>query len=178
MRRAIPIVVCLVWGLWFGGLIGVFIAVTTLFHIYAEKLLAATGAAGIFHAFEKYQLILAGIGLTATVIWRMLPWGKPSAPGLKTAFFVLLALSTIAAACSKLYITPQIDEMREARTTSGPEFCAFMVRRCFYIVLRLAFCSSRACCCPPHWRLPTTLWLRKGSGVAARGKTCFLVVTA
>src|ERR1700722_12885738 len=103
MRRFLSILVSITTSLWLGGLVMMFIAVPTLFQTFAAaRPMAGAAAAGIFHAFERYQLILAAIGLITTFGWRLIS-GKRAAK-LKTVAFTLLSLATVAAASSTLFI--------------------------------------------------------------------------
>ena len=121
MRRILSIVVSLIISLWLGGLVMMFIAVPTLFQTFAAaRPVAGNAAAGIFHAFERYQLVLAAIGLIATFGWRLIS-GKRAAK-LKTVAFTLLSLATVAAVSSTVFITPKIDAMRLHGETYGPTF--------------------------------------------------------
>ncbi len=121
MRRFLSILVFIATSLWLGGLVTIFIAVPTLFHTFAAaRPVAGNAAAGIFHAFERYQLILAAVGLISLFAWRVTS-GKQAAM-LKTACFALMSLATVAAASSTLFITPRIDAMRLHGVTYGPDF--------------------------------------------------------
>jgi hypothetical protein len=121
MRRFLSILVCITWALWLGGLVMLFIAVPTLFRTFANaRPVAGNAAAGIFHAFERYQLVLAAISLLATFWWRVVSAKRAAA--LKTFSFTLLSLATVLSACSTLFITPRIDAMRLAGLTFDPGF--------------------------------------------------------
>jgi hypothetical protein len=121
MRRFLSILVSLTTSLWLGGLVMLFIAVPTLFQTFAAaRPVAGNAAAGIFHAFERYQLILAAIGLIATFGWRVT--ARKRTAMLKTVCFTLLSLATVAAAGSTLFVTPKIDAMRLRGETYGPAF--------------------------------------------------------
>jgi hypothetical protein len=125
VQRIVAALVAVAWALWLGGLGALFLAVTSVFHTLAPggrsdpgRTEAGRVAAGIFHAFERYQLVLAAAGLVLTFGWRVL--GR--APRLKTAFFGVLALAAALAVTSTLYITPQIDDLRKQGTTTGRQF--------------------------------------------------------
>jgi hypothetical protein len=121
MRRFLSIIVSITISLWLGGLVMIFIAVPTLFHTFAAaRPVAGNAAAGIFHAFERYQLVLAAVALAATFGWRVTS-GKRTTM-LKTVGFALLSLATVAAASSTIFITPKIDAMRLRGETYGPDF--------------------------------------------------------
>lgn len=122
MRRLLSITVSITLALWLGGLITLFLAVTSLFHTFADRSRAGMAAAGIFHTFERYQLILAAVALVATFGWRLLPVRRPAAPQLKTGLFALLALAAMAAVYSTMLVTPGIEALRERGITGGAEF--------------------------------------------------------
>jgi hypothetical protein len=119
MNRAFQILVTLAWGLWFGGLVMLFISVTSLFHTFADQRdVAATAASGLFHSFDSYRLIVAAAALVATFVWRV----AGGASRLKTAVFTLFALAVIAATCSAVLITPKIERLAAAGRTNSPDF--------------------------------------------------------
>ena len=127
VQRIVAALVAVAWGLWLGGLGAVFLVVTVLFRTIApggaaadpgQRREAGRVAAAIFHAFERYQLVLAAAGLVLTFAWRVLG----GAPRLKTAFFSILALTAALAVTSTLYITPQIDALRDQGVTTGRQF--------------------------------------------------------
>ena len=121
MRRFLSILVCLTWALWLGGLVTLFITVSTLFQTFANaRPVAGNAAADIFHVFERYQLVLAAIGLIATLIWRLTS-GRRTVM-FKTLLFAMLSLATVAAAISTIFVSPKIDLMRLQGQTYGPTF--------------------------------------------------------
>lgn len=116
MRRILATLVTLSWGLWFGGLIALFIAVTSLFATYSPHV-AGQGAAHIFRVFNKYQLVLAGGALLSTFGWRVL-----CKPHLKTSLFTMFALATVAACVIITYISPHIEALQRQGLTESKEF--------------------------------------------------------
>ena len=118
--RFMPVVLTLAWGLWFGGIITLFLAVTSLFATFApDKSLAGTAAAGIFRRFEFYQLLLAAVAVAAAAVWRAS--SSPRA-GRATLLLVLLALAAGEALTSTLVVSSRIERLREARLTDTPQF--------------------------------------------------------
>ena len=118
MRRVLNTLLLLVWGLWFGGLIVLFISVQALFNTFADRHdLAGQGAARIFHAFNAYQLVLAGVALIVTFIWRVI-----GPPRLKTTLFVLFAIATVGACAITIYFTPHIEALQHQGLTSSVQF--------------------------------------------------------
>ena len=119
MNRALSILVSLAWGVWIGGLVGVFVAVTSLSRTFAEdRTTFGTAASGVFAAFERVQLVVAAAALVLTFAWRL----RGGAAGLKTALFALLALGAVAAVVETTYVAPRIEQMRAAGTTQTTEF--------------------------------------------------------
>ena len=118
--RFLPAVVTLAWGLWFGGVILVFLAVTSLFDTFApDRALAGTGAAGIFRRFEFYQLVLAAVAVVAAAAWRAF---DPSPPARRTVLLVVLALAAGMALVSTFVVSNRIERLRRAKATDTPQF--------------------------------------------------------
>src|SRR5437867_10026 len=115
MSRLFAFVSLLAWALWLGGLITLFICVITLFH--HNRSLAADSAPLLFVNFERYQLILAAVALTATVAWRITTKNL-----LLNLLFLLLCLSSLGAIASPLYFSKQMESLREQGKTSSPKF--------------------------------------------------------
>ncbi len=119
MQRVLAILVSLVWAAWFGGLLTLFLAVTSIFGAFGtDRHTAGTAAAGVFRSFERYQLILAAAGLLLTVVWRIVG----GAAGLKHLLFVGFTLPTLLAAYGTVQITPHIEDLRKAGETTTAEF--------------------------------------------------------
>lgn len=116
MRRFLSTIVLLAWGLWFGGLIVLFMAVQTLFNTFPRET-AGQGAARIFHAFNLYQLALAAVALAATFAWRVI-----GPPRLKTTLFVLFAVATVGACVIVMYFTPRIEMLQHQGMTQTEQF--------------------------------------------------------
>jgi uncharacterized protein DUF4149 len=104
MRRTLYTLISIIWSLWFGGLILLFMAVQLLFTTFADRHdLAGQAAQQIFHLFDKYQLALAGLALVLTFIWRVV-----SPKSGKTVFFTGFALATLAAVVIATVLSPKI----------------------------------------------------------------------
>ena len=113
-------VLTLAWGLWFGGIVMVFLAVTSLFQTFApDRTLAGTAAAGVFRRFEIYQLALAAVAIVAAVAWRMV---DRSHRARKAAIIALLFLATNTALISTLAISSRIEALRKSHQTDTAEF--------------------------------------------------------
>jgi len=115
MKTVLAIVISLVWALWFGGLMTIFISVQTLFHHSRDLAVAANPI--LFAAFEKYQLILAAVALLVTFSWIL---RQPAR--LKTVLFILFALAALCAVISTAWITPRINHLQAQHLTATPEF--------------------------------------------------------
>src|SRR6476619_3294704 len=124
MQRLAPfltIVVTLAWALWFGGLITLFLAVTSLFDTFApDRHLAGTAAAGIFRRFEFYQLGLAAVAVVAAALWRM---SEPHvSPLRRTVVLALLASAAGMALVSMFAVSNRIENLRQNRLTDTAGF--------------------------------------------------------
>ena len=115
MSRVFAFITFLAWGLWLGGLITLFICVITLFH--HNRAMAVDAAPQLFVNFERYQLILAAVALTATVVWRVITKNL-----LLNLLFLLLCLASLGAITSPLYFSKQMESLREEGKTSSPRF--------------------------------------------------------
>lgn len=122
MSRALATIVTLAWALWFGGVVTLFIAVSSIFKTFhPDRALAGTAAAGVFHAFERYQLALAAVAVVAAVLWRLTGGRRPGA-GIKTAVAALLALAAVAALVESFHVAPQIERLRVEKRTAEDAF--------------------------------------------------------
>lgn len=115
LRLIASIFALLAWSLWFGGMIALFIFVTTLFN--CDRGIAIQAAPRMFLVFQKYQLILAAIALIAAVGWRIVLPSKSI-----VAAFVLFALSAFAAVSVSIWILPPMEKLRLAGESSSPQF--------------------------------------------------------
>jgi hypothetical protein len=115
LRNTAAALVCIAWGMWFGGLAALFLFVTLLFG--ADRDTALKAAPRMFLAFEKYQLILAAAALIGTAAWRVL------APSIRvTVVFWMLALAALPAALGPILITRPLEQLRLRGESSSPEF--------------------------------------------------------
>ena len=109
MHRVLSTIVLFAWGLWFGAIVMVFVAVTSLFGTFAEqRQVAGAAAAGIFRRFEVLQLCAAAVAVVAGFALR----SRTRAGRTSTAAIALLALATGGALVSSFVLTPGIDELR------------------------------------------------------------------
>ncbi|HEY2585185.1 MAG TPA: DUF4149 domain-containing protein [Tepidisphaeraceae bacterium] len=118
MRTALNSVITLVWGLWFGGVLTLFLTVTAIFAAFpTQHAVAGDAARHVFRVFNAYQLALAAVALLATFAWCLLGRGK-----LKLGLFLLFSLTTFAACVITMYVAPQIELMHEKGLAQTPEF--------------------------------------------------------
>jgi hypothetical protein len=115
MRFALSRITVLVWGLWFGGMIALFLFVSYLF--MTDRPTAVIAAPKMFFIFERYQLIVAAVALFASAGWRLL---TPRAS--ITSLFAIFALTTVGVIVSATLIRAPMERLRERGESSGPEF--------------------------------------------------------
>lgn len=121
LAAVLTIAVTLAWALWFGGLITLFLAVTSLFDTFApDRYLAGTAAAGIFRRFEFYQLVLAAVAVVAAALWRASDGA--AAPLRRTLVLALLASAAGMALVSMFAVSNRIENLRQNKLTDTPEF--------------------------------------------------------
>jgi hypothetical protein len=118
MQRTLYTLLSIIWSLWFGGLILLFMAVQSLFNTFADRHdLAGQGAQQIFHLFDKYQLALAALSLLLMFIWRVISPGTG-----KTTIFIGFALATIGAVVIATFISPRIVALQNQGLTHSASF--------------------------------------------------------
>ena len=115
MRLLLSTIALLVWALWFGGLIALFVFVQTLFK--NDREIAVVAAPQMFVMFEKAHLILAAIALAVVVAWRV---AAPSRAVL--VLFLLLALATCAGVAVAVWIIGPMEELRRQGMSGSAEF--------------------------------------------------------
>ncbi|HZZ44553.1 MAG TPA: DUF4149 domain-containing protein [Tepidisphaeraceae bacterium] len=116
MVTLIRTTLALLWSLWFGGIMSVFLFAIALFNgLGRESAALATGV--MFPSFERYSLVLAALCLAATVAWRALTPSR--APAWTFAF---LAAATLFAITSAAVITPRILHLRSLGQVHTPDF--------------------------------------------------------
>ncbi|HTW94739.1 MAG TPA: hypothetical protein VMD30_08105 [Tepidisphaeraceae bacterium] len=114
MKTIFSTLSCLAWGLWFGGLVALFIFVTTLFQWNHD--MAVQTAPRLFAVFEPYQVIVAAVTLLSTIAWR---W--TARRGLISVIF-LLALATAGAILSPVFLSPRMHELIAAGQLGSPQW--------------------------------------------------------
>jgi hypothetical protein len=118
MSRVLQTLVTLAWGLWFGGLVMLFLAVTSLFHTFSDREVAGAAASGVFRSFDLFRLGVAAAALIATFLWHLC--GVSSR--LRSLTFLFFALAVVAATCSAVLLTPRLEQLRAVQQTQSPQF--------------------------------------------------------
>src|SRR5438477_4064605 len=116
MQRLISTLITLIWSLWFGGLVMLFLAVSSLFKTFPRET-AGQGAAPIFHLFNAYQLALATLSLIATFVWRLI-----GPPKRTTWLFAFFAVATLLGCLVTMYLAPQIEHLQHQGQAQSDAF--------------------------------------------------------
>jgi hypothetical protein len=132
MTNLLRIGTILIWALWFGGVMGLFLSVQVLFH-QTDRAVFLASAPRLFIAFEQYQLVLAALALFLTFSRRLV---SPT-PGLGT-LMVLFAAATVGAIVEHTLITPRIEQMRILGQTHTPHFLKLHgLSMCVYLAVAI-----------------------------------------
>lgn len=115
MRYLGSFIVTLAWGLWFGGMIALFVFVQTLFA--GNRAVAVDAAPMLFGAFERTQLLLAACALIGTFTLWLLTRRRAA-----MTLFALFAISAAVAALSTTLVTAPMEQLRMQGQTSDPQF--------------------------------------------------------
>lgn len=118
MRTVLHSLLTLVWGLWFGGVVALFVAITGVFRAFpSDRDTAGETAVYVFRGFNRYQLALAAAALLVTFAWCLWQRGK-----MKMGLFLLFGLATVDACIITMRMAPTIERMHRERLTHTPEF--------------------------------------------------------
>ena len=118
MNRVLSLLVTIAWGVWFGAMGMLFVALASIFKsLPADRETAGNVAAGLFPKFERMQLILAGVCLLGTSAWYLAAKSRA-----KLALFALFAVATMIAVVETTSVTPRIEEMRIRGERGTPQF--------------------------------------------------------
>ena len=104
------------WSCWLGGIVCLFITLQTLFQTQPRETFVLV-APPIILSFERYVLLLAGLALVGTFLWRL---AGPTR-GIN-GVFTLLAIAAVAAVISTTFITPRLEMLRQNDLTQTPQF--------------------------------------------------------
>jgi hypothetical protein len=111
----VAILATLGWALWFGGIVALFLFVSVMFR--ESRPVAVDAAPMLFHAFERYQLLLAAFVLVCLVLWRVLAHARAI-----MLVFTFVALAAVAAVLSTTLVTPRMETLRRQGQSGSPEF--------------------------------------------------------
>ena len=115
MRTLTSFLTAFAWSLWFGGLATLFVSVKALFNY--DHALAVQAAPQLFHAFNRYQLVLAAVAVVSAVGWR---WSGRSRSA--TVALALFVLSAAVAVYVPLRLVPPMDALQAEGRGRSPEF--------------------------------------------------------
>ena len=118
MRTILHSLITLVWGLWFGGVMTLFLAVTAIFRAFPDQReTAGVAARQVFRLFNGYQLALAAAALLLTFVWCI--WRRGP---MRVGLFLLFGLVTFDGCFITMKIAPQIELLTQRGLTHTPEF--------------------------------------------------------
>jgi NADH:ubiquinone oxidoreductase subunit 6 (subunit J) len=145
MRIIFASITTLIWALWFGGIMALFLFVQSMFNVRHD--IAGEANIVLFEAFERYQMLLAAGGLIMTFLWYLSFRNRKP-----IIVFVLLAVAAIAGVVSTVYITPKIVQAQLDNTTKTPEFrkthgqsmMLYTTQAGFLLVTGLVLCAGLA----------------------------------
>jgi hypothetical protein len=140
----------IIWSLWFGGIMGLFLSVQVLFH-QTDRPIFLASAPKLFIAFERYQLFLAVAAVLLAFIRRLI-----SPLSHLTALCILFSLATIGAIIEPTLITPRIEALRIQGATHTPEFlrlhglsmCVYVTVAILLLVAGIVQATSEKSPCP------------------------------
>ena len=115
IRRFCFALTLVAWAFWLGGLGMLFVAVTALFR--SSRDLGREAAPVVFVAFERYQLVVAGVLLIALVVWR----ATGRAAGW-AGLFAATVLALGAAVAMTAVVSPRLEQLRSSGQSQSPEF--------------------------------------------------------
>jgi hypothetical protein len=122
MRQAVSIAVTVLWGLWFGATVALFVFVASLFAFDrqlppSQQGIAAEAAPQLFITYARYQLLIAAAALIGVFVWRLI---RPCRA--VTWLFALLGGATVAGAAFSIHLLPTAERLRAEGAAQTPEF--------------------------------------------------------
>lgn len=106
------------WGIWIGGLLGLLVAVSTIFRtLDPDRHAAGNIAAPVFGATERPMLVVAAMALLSCL---GLVVAKRTFS--RSATLLLIALAALIGVVEVAAISPRIDAMRLNKETDTPAF--------------------------------------------------------
>ncbi|CAN5419346.1 hypothetical protein BH10PLA1_BH10PLA1_01340 [soil metagenome] len=115
-REFFAAVATIACGLWLGGLVMLFMAVSSIFKTFdTDHATAGLAATGVFHRFENFQIVLAGVAIVALEL---------SLRNGRRKFIIALPMiiAAVIAMGITFGITPRIDAMRLSGETATESF--------------------------------------------------------
>jgi hypothetical protein len=114
MRYGWAMLTLIAWGLWFGGMIALFVFVSALF--MTDRQTAMIAAPRMFAVFERYQFVVAGIALLSAALWRFAAPGRTSI----SVIFLFFVVAAVGLMVSAVKIRPPLERLRlQGQSTSG-----------------------------------------------------------
>ena len=104
------------WGLWFGGMVTLFVFVSYLF--VKDRPTAVVAAPRLFQVFETYQIVVASVAIVGAGFWRLTSGARKSI----NVVFVLLVVAAVGIMISATSIRPRMERLRADGLSGGPEF--------------------------------------------------------
>lgn len=121
MRTVLQALLTLVWGLWFGGVVALFVAIHGVFGAFpSDANTAGEAAIHVFRAFNRYQLGVAAAAIILTFVWSLSQRGRR----MKMGLFLVFGLTTVDACIITTYVAPAIERMHANGMTHTPGFIA------------------------------------------------------
>lgn len=105
MRNGFLYLLGLMVALWLGGLIALFIFVSILFK--NDRATAVLAAPQMFHVFDRYQLVLAGLAIVCAIGWHVLSGAR-----IKLVMLGFLIAATGLAVVEMTYVAPRLNGSR------------------------------------------------------------------
>jgi hypothetical protein len=115
MRYLLSWIVLISWGLWMGGQATLVLLIMSLF--VRDRPVAIQAGPHLFHVFERYQLIVAGIAIVAALALWLVTRKKIFVPIL--ACFILAAAGGVISMTS---VTAKMEALWSSGESSSPAF--------------------------------------------------------
>jgi hypothetical protein len=115
MRYVLALLATLAWGLWFGGMVALFLFVSHLF--VNDRATAIVAAPKMFLVFERFQFFVATLAIVSAALWRLVDKRRTI-----TLLFVFFAMSAVGTIASATLIRAPMEKLRLEGQTSAPQF--------------------------------------------------------
>ena len=118
MRYLASILLTLSSALWLGLLVALFLFAPTIFQAFApDRTLAGKATSAMFVKFSQVQLFLAAAALIGAFLGYL-----QSKRTIYVTLFALFALATVGAVANKLFLIPQMEDLRVTAQTTTPQW--------------------------------------------------------